>query len=190
MVVFGGLSNPYLLSDLWLLTAADGILTSQLGIVQSLPNHGGNAGTVTVQIIGSGFQNGATVKLIGSGTDILGNNTIVLSATVLTATFDLIGATTGVRDLVVTNPDNSSVSLPSAFTVEQGGSPNVSVDIIGRNAIRFGGKQTYYIVYGNRTPDRTRPFFRILSSDFFMAFLSIHELRTVVWTQDRLVLSA
>jgi hypothetical protein len=149
MVVFGGLSNPNLLSDLWLLTAADGILPSQLGIVQSIPNHGGNAGAVTVQIIGSGFQNGATVKLIGSGADILGNNTIVLSATVLTATFDLIGATTGVRDLVVTNPDNSSVTLPSAFTVEQGGSPNVSVDIIGRSQIRFGRPQSYYLVVSN-----------------------------------------
>lgn len=51
--------------------------------------------------------------------------------------------------MFITNPDATSVSLPAAFTVEQGGAPNIWVDIIGRDAIRMGREQTFYVIYGN-----------------------------------------
>src|ERR1051326_3349904 len=113
------------------------------------PNHGGNAGSVTSTIFGSGFQPAATVKLTGLGADIVGTNTTVANASVLTTTFNLSGATPGARTVVVTNADNTSVTLPGGFTVEQGGAPQIWVDIIGRDKIRIGSEQAYYIVVGN-----------------------------------------
>jgi 6-phosphogluconolactonase (cycloisomerase 2 family) len=114
------------------------------------PAVGGNAGTVTVQIFGSGFQSGAAVKLTGLGPDIVGSNTTVPNAFVLSTTFNLTGATPGVRNVVVTNPDGTSATLTGGFTVEQGGAAQVSVDIVGRNQIRVGqGGSTFYITYQN-----------------------------------------
>ncbi|HEY3742649.1 MAG TPA: hypothetical protein VGL53_22530, partial [Bryobacteraceae bacterium] len=149
MVAFGGLDAPNQLNDVWVLLNADGIVPSSLGLVQSLPNVGGNAGQVTVLVIGSGFQNGAGIKLTGTGIEIFGANTTVISTSVLTTTFDLTGATPGTRTVVVANPDQSSISLSSGFTIEQGGSPQISVDIIGRSALRLGAPQTFYLAVKN-----------------------------------------
>jgi hypothetical protein len=121
-----------------------------LGIRFASPTHGGNAGTVTMQIVGSGFQSGATVKLTGIGSDIIGSNSTVPNASVLSTTFDLTGATPGVRNVVVTNPDNTTTTLTGGFTVEQGGAAQISVDIIGRDKIRIGTPQTYYLAVVNR----------------------------------------
>ena len=150
MIVFGGIKPPNGLNDVWVLLNANGIASSQLGLVQSLPNVGGNAGQVTVRIIGSGFQSGASVKLTGVGSDILGTNTTVANASVLTTTFNLTGTTPGSRTLVVANLDNTTASLPSGFTVEQGGAPQLWVNVLGRDRTRIGGAQTFYISYGNR----------------------------------------
>jgi len=121
------------------------------GSVPSIhPATGGNAGSVTVQISGSGFQSGAAVKLTGGGPDILGSHTIIPSGFFLTTTFNLVGAAPGPRTVVITNPDSSLVSLPGGFTVEQGGAPQLWLDIIGRDRTRIGREQTYYVVYGNR----------------------------------------
>lgn len=117
-----------------------------------VPDHGGNTGTVSVQIYGNGvsFQDGATVKLVGSGPDIIGSNTTVPNASVLTTTFDLTGAAPGVQKVVVTNPDDTSVTLPNAFSVEQGGQPQISLSIIGRSQIRIGQQQSYYVDIQNQ----------------------------------------
>jgi hypothetical protein len=105
------------------------------------PNRGGNAGQVTALIAGSGFQDGAIVKLTGLGADIAGMNTGLLSSFAVGTTFNLTGATPGVRNVVVTNPDNTVVALNGAFTVEQGGAAQLSVEIIGREEIRIGTEQ-------------------------------------------------
>jgi len=118
--------------------------STQLAIV---PNVGGNTGNVTVQLFGGGAQNGATVKLTGLGPDIVGAT--VTRALVPTTIFALAGATPGVRDVMVTNPDGTSATLAGGFTVEQGGAPDISVEIVGRTQIRFGKAQTYYISVRN-----------------------------------------
>ncbi len=102
------------------------------------PDHGGNTGTVTVRVSGKGLEAGATVKLTGSGSDIVGSNTTLLNPGILGTTFDLTNATPGVRDLAVNNPDGTSVTLSRAFTIEQGGAPQINVQIIGprQNSIR------------------------------------------------------
>jgi hypothetical protein len=118
--------------------------------LQVQPDHGGNAGTVTVNIIGSGIQNGATVKLMGLGGDIVGSNVTVMNGSNLTATFDLTGAPAGVANVVVTNADGTSNTLAGGFTVEQGGAPQLWVDVVGLNEIRFAHQQMFFITYGNR----------------------------------------
>jgi hypothetical protein len=114
------------------------------------PSTGGNAGSTSPTIQGCGFETGATVKLAGSGADIIGTNSNVLNSSILTTTFQLVGATPGVRNVVLTNPDNTTFTLTGAFTVEQGGAPQISVNIIGRNQIRIGTAQTFYIEVRNQ----------------------------------------
>jgi hypothetical protein len=104
-----------------------------------------------MSLTGSGFQSAAIVKLTGIGSDIVGTNTTVPNGFFLTTTFDLTGATAGVRNVVVTNPDSTTTTLTGGFTVEQGGAPQLWVQIMGRNVYRSGGsQQTFYITYGNR----------------------------------------
>jgi len=119
--------------------------STQLRII---PTTGGNAGSVTAQIFGSGFQSGATVKLTGLGPDIIGSNVTQNSST-LTATFSLSGAAIGVRNIIVTNPDSTIATLPNGFTVEQGGAPQLWANVVGRNVIRIGDVETLYVIYGN-----------------------------------------
>jgi sugar lactone lactonase YvrE len=115
-----------------------------------VPNHGGNSGSVTVQVIGGNFQPGALLKLTGIGPDIVGSPATASNPSAVAGMFDLRGATTGVRNIVVLNPDNSISTLPAAFTVEQGGASQVWVEIVGKNLIRFGREQGFFIAYGNR----------------------------------------
>jgi 6-phosphogluconolactonase (cycloisomerase 2 family) len=121
-------------------------------VLTVLPAIGGNAGSVTTTIFGSGLTQGTTVSLVcGSQPNIPGTNIVVGSdGTTLTATFNLQGATPGKCDVVVTNSGGTSVTDPQAFTVEQGGAPQVWVDVVGLNRIRVGTPQAFYVVYGNR----------------------------------------
>ena len=113
------------------------------------PTRGGNTGSVTAQITGTGLQAGATVKLTGLGPDIIGADSTLLAPSVLSTTFDLTGAAPGARTVVVTNPDDTSLTLPDGFTVEQGGEAKLSVEIIGLDKIRIGDQQTYYLSVTN-----------------------------------------
>lgn len=79
-----------------------------------------NTGVVSISdISGSGFQNGASVKLALSGEDeIIASSVVVSSSTKISCSFDLTGKKTGAWDLIVTNSDGSSFTLPTAFTVK------------------------------------------------------------------------
>jgi hypothetical protein len=112
------------------------------------PDHGGNAGRVSVRVIGSGFQPGAQLKLAGIGPDIFGTNTTVVTGNILTATLDLTGAMPGLRNVIVTNPDLSFVTVPSGFNVEVGGAPDIRIHKIGTPAV-LGRNSTYYITAEN-----------------------------------------
>jgi hypothetical protein len=85
------------------------------------PNRGGNSGLVTTSMVACGVLPGATARLVGVGTDIVASTTTFPDEHFFTATFDLRGAASGTRALILTNRDGTSVSLPNAFTVEQGG---------------------------------------------------------------------
>src|SRR5437867_3571198 len=119
-------------------------------VISLLPSKGGNAGAVSVIIHGSKFEQGATAQLLLAGeTEIVGDPTdVVLNGFAITTRFDLRGRAPGSWDLRIINPDGKSVTVPKAFTVEQGGAPQVWADIVGRAFIRPNQVQAYSITYG------------------------------------------
>jgi hypothetical protein len=116
------------------------------------PSVGGDTGLVSVRILGDGFIEGTTVRLVRDGeSDIIGNLVKVdASGRTLATTFDLTGKTRGAWDVVVTNPDGTSFLLSNGFTIEEGRAPQVWVDILGLNIFRPGLARSFWISYGNR----------------------------------------
>lgn len=176
MTIFSGYSDCSvacnLLVDVWVLTNANGTTGSGLGITQVLPGNGGNGGSVTMQLFGNGFVQGDQVALLQQGgTSLTTTNVNFVSANLLTATFDLTQATAGTYDVVVTPPTGPLTMLAGGFTVEQGGAPNVYVDIIGRNEVRFGQPTTFYVVVGNSGTVDSSPGLLSLSVPLSLSFI-------------------
>jgi len=123
-----------------------------LSVTAITPPQGGTGGTVTATVSGSGFVAGATVALRRQGqTSILASPVAVEAGqAALTASFNLGSASAGSWDVVITNPDTTSAVLPGAFTIGPAQSPQLWVDVAGRNSIRPGVPVTYTILFGNR----------------------------------------
>jgi hypothetical protein len=83
------------------------------------PDTGLGIGKMSItNLAGANFKPGATVKLTMAGeTDIIATNINVVSSTEITCEFDLMARKTGKWNVVVTNPDTSSGTLPLAFTI-------------------------------------------------------------------------
>ncbi len=151
----GSFSGTVPAGDTFLITSLN--TTPQTGppvtFVAMLPNQGGNAGTVSsVEITGTGFPANVTVELIGPGTTIQATNVVVsATGTLIAASFNLVGATPGSYSLVLT-ASNGTVLLsePGAFNVQQGGSAQISFDIVGPTELRAGRGETYYIIADNQ----------------------------------------
>ncbi len=73
------------------------------------PNQGYSTGGTAITITGTGFVSGATVTVGGASA----TNVVVVSATSITATTP--AGTVGAADLVVTNPDTSTITDAGAF---------------------------------------------------------------------------
>jgi hypothetical protein len=115
------------------------------------PNHGGDIGFVTVEVIGAGFQQRATVKLTKTGQPDIVPETLmteVVDSTKIITTFDFKEKQRGLWNLIVTNPSGDSAVFYNGFTIEAG-YERLWVDIVGRDQIRVGSEQTYWIRYGN-----------------------------------------
>jgi hypothetical protein len=114
------------------------------------PASGGNTGSVTLKITGSNLQTGATAALVKGGQQIQSELALLRpDGNEMNAIFELGGAAPGAYDVVVTNPDSSTLRMPAAFNVVAGGAPNVWVNISGRSAIRTGTATNFSITYGN-----------------------------------------
>src|SRR5579885_3023116 len=123
-----------------------------LSVTGILPANAGNAGAVVAVISGSGIQPGASVRLTRSGqADIVGSTPAVNAGNAeLAAAFDVTGAAVGAWDIVVTNPDNSTATLPASFSIQPADAPQVWAQLVGRNPVRPGQLTTYTVAYGNR----------------------------------------
>jgi hypothetical protein len=80
----------------------------------------GNAGTTVAitDLVGSGFQSGASVRLVKSGTSINATSVVLVSSSHMTCAFAIPSNTaSGTWDVVITNPDGQSVTYSNYFTV-------------------------------------------------------------------------
>jgi alpha-tubulin suppressor-like RCC1 family protein len=95
------------------------IVTAAPTLISASPDHVavGTSGSVT--LIGSGFESGATVKFKGPSTKVSTvKSSIVVTSTTLTATITVpVGTPLGVYTVTITNPDHSSASCTTCFTV-------------------------------------------------------------------------
>lgn len=117
----GGITSPSFIFGAGFLKSAYSFVAPPIlaPIITSItPNMADNTGPVNITALaGANFQTGVTVKLIKSGQpDIVATN-VAVSAGKITCTFDLTGKAAGSWDVVVTNPDGSSGSLPAAFKI-------------------------------------------------------------------------
>ena len=121
-------------------------------ITQITPSSGGNSGTVTIAITCCNIQQGATALLRGPGGDIPAQQANVQTTsgfTFLSASFDLTGKEPGVYDVYVFNPDDTYTLLPGSFTIKEGHTGEVWIDILSRDVMRLGRTQRILIAYGN-----------------------------------------
>jgi len=133
-------------------TKIGAVPTQPFSILNISPKKGGDTGMVTVSVVGTGFSNGAALKLTRTGQpDIAGQSVnVTAGGTVLKARFDLTGKATGSWNVVIVNSDSTSATLADGFTIETGAKPQIWVSLLGRSAIRTGREQTFYVNYGNR----------------------------------------
>ncbi|MGA2581371.1 MAG: SBBP repeat-containing protein [Bryobacteraceae bacterium] len=103
-----------------------------LSITGIIPNSGGNTGTVSPQIGGSGFHAGTTAQLNCGTQDLPGANVSVgAGGQLLNTTFDLTATPPGTCGLTIKGVGGTSVTLSNAFAVQQGGTPNIQVYLTG-----------------------------------------------------------
>lgn len=129
----------------FLLTPAEKLVT---------PNNGGNNGIVDVTIIFPGLQPESTVQLFHHGSAVLdGKMTAVFDFSgtyILKTTFNLLNTAPGTYDILVTLPSGERVTIQNGFTVEDGGSPDLWLNIVGRDVIRWLNEEDFYVYYGNK----------------------------------------
>jgi YVTN family beta-propeller protein len=113
---------------------------------------GGTAGPVTVIVSGTGLDTAATVSLVRSGDPTVTAQNVIGDTTrrTLWATFDLSSAAAGNWTFKVRNPNGDSAFALRPFVVEDGGAPDLRVEIIGRNVVRAGRPSTYIVRCSNQ----------------------------------------
>lgn len=104
------------------------------------PTNGAMGGTVTMTISGSGFQNGATVKMIEPGYPSVNATGVSISPTSISCTFSLSRLEKGTVYIRVTNPDGQYVDAQNSFTI------NEASDIPGWYTVHCNvdGAQVYF----------------------------------------------
>lgn len=87
-------------------------------VTSVLPATGANSSPITLEVSGTNFATGASVKLSVAGqSDIVATNVVLLSSSKISGTFNITGAKVGLWTMTVTNTDGRSGSLPAAFQV-------------------------------------------------------------------------
>ncbi len=116
-----------------------------------IPTQAGNAGSVTLTIVGTELDPLADVRLIKSGqTDIVAQSvTGVPARNELSATFDLTGKMVGLWDLAVLNPSGQRAVLSGGLEVVQGGLAKVFVKPTVPAIVRPLRNYVLNLVYGN-----------------------------------------
>jgi autotransporter-associated beta strand protein len=89
-----------------------------LAITSISPASGLTGTTVTADITGTKLSANTAIRLRQAGrADIPGTSVQLLNATTLRCQFNLTGAASGLWNLIATNPDTETYTLPDAFTI-------------------------------------------------------------------------
>ena len=115
------------------------------------PLTGGTEAPVTVSISGQCLDQTDSVCLTRSGYSEVCADSVSRSddGHSLSAVFDLSEAQPGDWSLELITAGSQSITAPTAFSVDDGGEPNLWVEIVGREQFRIGRTQTYHVKYGN-----------------------------------------
>ena len=120
-------------------------------ILTVTPNTGGNSGSITVDLQGTGFTPGTTAMLTRSASPNINATQVVVDpgGELLSATFDLTGQTPGAWNVMVSTPDLMASLLPSAFTISSLAAPQLEVSIVGPDSIRANYPTAFDLVVEN-----------------------------------------
>jgi hypothetical protein len=121
-------------------------------IYAASPTSGGSNGPVTITITGRNLVSGASLSLQRPPPPSLitaTNVTVAPDGASLTAILDLTGLPTGTWDVVVTNPDQQTASLPSAFSVNSLQAPQLQIALLGPEPIRASYPTAFDLVIEN-----------------------------------------
>ncbi len=125
---------------------------TDLAIHRVSPGTVGNAGPVTLEIIGESFRRGAQVTLVGpDGVTVIEGDPWFQDASTLYATLDLAaaGAAPGFYDLSVTQPGVASVTKSNAVRVMSGGAAVLSTSLTVPGRARPGRNIPVTVSYVN-----------------------------------------
>jgi uncharacterized repeat protein (TIGR02543 family) len=112
----GNLTNNQQRYSLLVSGVSDGIIP--LTLTSITPNSGTVGSTVTADIVGTNLSVDTAIRLRQPGrADIVGTSVQMINDTTLRCQFNLTGAASGAWNLVATNPDAETFTLPDAFTI-------------------------------------------------------------------------
>ena len=121
-----------------------------LSITNVQVDQGGDSEYVTTEISGAQFQPNAIVKLVMPGfAEYQPLITNFVNSTEILAEFDLTGATFGLYDVQVINPDGQEAIAPYRFEIEQTVQPDVTIGVGGPRFILAGDTGTYSVSLQN-----------------------------------------
>jgi hypothetical protein len=132
MVVRGGSANP------------------GLQVFGSSPQSGGNRGTVTISVAGTGFSEAATVTMTGGPSGTLHPLRVEVNATgtLARATFEVSGQAVGPRHIALTD-GSQEIVLANAFRFDAAIYPTVHVQLLAPPRVPRTRERTYTIVLHN-----------------------------------------
>ncbi len=116
------------------------------GVDNIYPNYGGNTGGVTAIIKGFGFTPATTVSITNGSNTLTIDSLKIINADKIVVRLNLIGATPGMYNLVVTIPGTpGNIILQNAFTVQQGMEPVVRGVLNAPPVIRAGRETQFFV---------------------------------------------
>ncbi len=134
------------LPDNYTLTAS----VASLALTGVIPDHSGTAADSILTLTGAGFDATTIVSLVaGGGTVYTANQTQLDLPTQLSATFTAGSVPAGIYSVVVTQSDGISTTLPSAFTMVQGGKANFKSNLVVPSTLGNHVASTLYLQYSN-----------------------------------------
>lgn len=127
-------------------------VVSVVGLKDIFTNHGGQGGSVTVNVTGAGFVPGTKLYLHKNGQpDIYGDTLFILDLGTMKTTLNLMSKAPGLYDVIAIFPNNKKDTLHSAFTIESTMDTDLSVAISGPGVLRIGFNQVYTISMTNKS---------------------------------------